>query len=177
MAKDAALDLLTARFFFELDACPSDNHSPFRLYGTIRCKGSARLLVAAMERLVPHPLEFVTDQHRLGWLVPDRDICPSCNRFCWPVSLLCRNRDQLLHIYIKCGREKRWNLNSFPTTAARLVCRQQLDVPFGRLDHGQPSRQPCAACECSRPPFRGRRKRHNLDSAGQEWRKKRVRVQ
>ncbi|EED20944.1 conserved hypothetical protein [Talaromyces stipitatus ATCC 10500] len=177
MAKDAALDLLTARFFFELDACPSVDQSPFRLYGTIRCKGSARLLVAAMERLAPHPLEFVTDQHRLGWLVPDRDICPSCNRFCWPVSLLCRNSDQLLHIYIKSGREKRWNLNSFPTTAAKLVCRQQLDVPFGRIDHGQPSRQPCAACECGRLPFRGRRRRRNLDSAGQEWRKKRVRVQ
>jgi hypothetical protein len=142
--------------------------TPFWCHGTIRCKGSAGAILAALEHLVPNQLEFVTDLHRLGPVIPERDICPSCNRFCWPVSLLCKDAQHTLQIYFKAGRHGKWRINSFPSTPARLIRRQGLDWPFGRADHDRPARKPCTSCDTGRMPFRGRRRRrHSLSESGE----------
>lgn len=173
MAKEATVDLITARFFFELDSVPHLHQVPFWCHGSIRCKGPAGPLLAALQQLLPDPLEFVSDSHCLGPIRLERDICPSCNRFCWPVSLRCHDPAQCVQVYIKSGRYGKWRINSFPSTPIKLVKRQQLDSPFGKADHGRPVRSPCLACDSSRLPFRGRRRRRNSNLTA-EHRRKRV---
>jgi hypothetical protein len=163
-AKDTAIRLISARFFFELDSIPSFDRSPFWCHGIIRCKGPAHSLLAALQQLVPDPLEFATDSHSLGPIRVDRDVCPSCERFFWPISLRCHDAAQSMQVYIKSGRYGKWRINSFPSTPARLVNRQQLDSPLAKADHGRPARKPCSACDPGRPPFRGRRRRRNSSS-------------
>ena len=172
MAKDATVDLITARFFFELDSIPFFNRTPLWCYGTIRCKGPARSLLAALQQLVPESLEFATDTSRLGPIQVDKDVCPSCNRFCWPVSLRCHDAAQTIQIYIKSGRYGRWRINSFPSTIGQLVSRQHLDSPFGTADHGRPARAPCSACDSGRFPFQGRRRRRPSPSYVERRRKR-----
>ncbi|KAL1873641.1 hypothetical protein Plec18167_006158 [Paecilomyces lecythidis] len=148
-AREVALALLTARFFFTLDAAPETGSRPFWCYGTIRCKAPASVVLPAIQRLVCEKIDVMTDSASLGPFLGDRGICPTCGRFCQPISLRVRHPDDVISIYLKTGRPSRrsWRINSFPSTVSTLASRQGLGIAFGRPDHGHLGAEPCHTCD------------------------------
>lgn len=173
LAKVATLDLITARFFLALDRVSEKPGQPLRVYGKIRCKGLIRVILPIMEHLAGSPFEFVTDNQRLGSRLSERDICPLCGRFCRPVTLTARGREQPISIYLKSGHNQRWRIN-IPSTLAKLVRREQQDVPFGGESHGRAGTCPCAACDSGSMPFRGERPKRSASVSVEERNRKRV---
>lgn len=173
-AKEAAVELLISRFFFVLDAIPDSTSTPIWCHGTIRCKGPIQELLPTLQRLLPQTLDFSTDTEPLGHLLGQRAICPACGRYCRPVSFPIHHFDDIINIYLRAGRQQRWRINGFPARVASFIDKQGLSSPFGRPDHGHPGTQPCDACDVSRMPFRGRRRKRTERQSIEEQARKRV---
>jgi hypothetical protein len=173
LAREAAADLLTARFHMVLQEPPAHRRFPLRCHGIMRCKAPIRPLLSTLEALMGTSLTLAIDHQGLGPPLSERDICPACGRFYRPVSFLARSLDQTINIYLKAGRKFQWRINGFPATVSTLVRRAGLDLPFGLANHGQPWVQPCPVCDSGEKSLRGR---HRKRASGMREESQRKRV-
>jgi hypothetical protein len=176
MAREAATALLVSRFYFVLGSVPEDAAitTPLWCHGTIRCKGPVKQVLESLERLHPQNLDFITDSSPLGRFGGVEDICPTCERYCRPVAILIRHMDDVINIYLRINRKKRWRISGFPDSMATFVTRQYLHSPFGRPDHGHPGTDPCYNCDSTESSLRGKRRKRTSVLSREEQDKKRV---
>lgn len=175
MAREAASSLLVSRFYFVLGSWPENTIKPFWCRGTIRCKGRARELVAALQRLHPGGISYTTNSGPVGRFAGVEEICPTCERYCRPMSFFTRHTDEVVSIYIKAGTKQRWRISGFPSSIASLAEAQHIVSPFGRPDHGKPAAAPCSNCDGLGNIFQGtRRKRSSASSRGEQAKRARV---
>lgn len=150
MARDTSSALLIFRFYFVLDVWPQSTDTPFWCHGRIRCKAPIKSVLPAIERRHPQGLEYVIGAKKLGRFLGQGDICQSCGRYCRKVSFLVRHPDDIVDIYLRADRRKRWRISGFPEKVVSFKKKQRLDSPFGRRDHGRPGTMPCDACDGSK---------------------------
>lgn len=175
LAREAASSLLISRFYFVLGGWPENTTKSFWCRGTIRCKGRARELISALQRLHPRGLECTTNAGPVGRFAGLEEVCPTCERYCRPMSFFARHTDEEVSIYIRSETKQRWRISGFPSSIASLAEAQDFMSPFGRRDHGQPGAAPCSNCDSLGHILHGtRRKRSSTSSKGE--RAKRVRV-
>lgn len=174
MAREAATALLVSRFFLVLDVLPEDVIKPFLCHGTIRCRGRAGSVIAQLHKLHPEGLTLTTDTERIGWL-DERHICSSCGRFRQPVSFITVHSGIEVNIYLKTQSKKPWRISGFPDTISSLGVKQDLQSPFGRLDHGLPTAAFCGTCDRPEKMPRGeRRRRSSADSRSKDAKRARI---
>ena len=118
MAREVATALLLSRFYFVLDAIPNEVAAPNLYHGAIRCKGPIKEVLGALQHLHPSNLNFVTDLGPLSRFGGKDDVCPTCESYYRPVSILLHHRDDIVNIYIRLNRKKRWRISGFPSTMA-----------------------------------------------------------
>ncbi|THC94516.1 hypothetical protein EYZ11_005998 [Aspergillus tanneri] len=81
-AREVATALLVARFYFELDGLsPQLVHNSCWYRGTIRCKGPAKKILEALQKLYSTDADFVTDTGFLGQFGALEDCCAQCGRY------------------------------------------------------------------------------------------------
>ncbi|KAL3473200.1 acyl transferase/acyl hydrolase/lysophospholipase [Aspergillus californicus] len=148
-AKEAAIALLVARFYFELDNPPTQPRRSSQGWyrGTIRCKGPARHILDALHRLYPSDVDFVTDTGFLGQFGGLAGICFQCGHYVQSVSVFAHHPKEPLNIYIRTGRQKRWKISGFPASLWSFTEAKNLYVSLGRPSHDRPTAAPCAACD------------------------------
>lgn len=176
LAKEAAIGLLVARFFFTLDG---DFEKPvigldLWYHGTIRCKGPAMAVVEALRRLSLENVDFVTDSETLGAFGGVQDICPACGRYSKTVSFTLRHPGEIMNIYMRVNQHKQWRISGFPASMSSFAEKQYLYDQFGRLDHGRPATTPCNTCNAAADSFRGKRRKRTSVTSTEERRNKRV---
>ncbi|KAF4229282.1 hypothetical protein CNMCM8980_006352 [Aspergillus fumigatiaffinis] len=147
MARKAATALLVARFFFVLDRLPEEIPTGTHCWyqGSIHCKGPTKPILEALNKLHPDGLEFITDRGTLGGFRGLEDICPSCQRYRKPVSILVHHPNETLDIHMRINRHEQWRISGFPRSMSSFAA--GLHHPFGRPDHGQPAAAPCPNCD------------------------------
>ncbi|KAH3502314.1 hypothetical protein KXV55_005947, partial [Aspergillus fumigatus] len=147
MARKAATALLVARFFFVLDRLPEEIPTGTHCWyqGSIHCKGPTKPILEALNKLHPDGLEFITDRGTLGGFRGLEEICPSCQRYRKPVSILVHHPNETLDIHMRINRHEQWRISGFPRSMSSFAA--ELHHPFGRPDHGQPAAAPCPNCD------------------------------
>jgi hypothetical protein len=173
MARKAATALLVARFFFVLDRLPEEIPTGTHCWyqGSIHCKGPTKPILEALNKLHPDGLEFVTDRGTLGGFRGLEEICPSCQRYRKPVSILVHHPNETLDIHMRINRHEQWRISGFPRSMSSFAA--ELHHPFGRPDHGQPAAAPCPNCDNEAASLRSAtRKRRSSKSISGEARKK-----
>lgn len=174
MAREAATAMLVSRFYFVLGSLPdSTSNVPTWYHGTIKCKGSVRPVLAALQKLQPENLDYVTDSSPLGRFGGTDDLCAACGRYCQSVSIPVRHLDDVVNIYLRKDKKKRWRISGFPDTMASFIDRQNLRCSFGRSDHGRPHTRHCHTCDNIEGSVRGKgRKRTPVTSSGDRAQKR-----
>ncbi|KAJ5639160.1 Patatin-like serine hydrolase [Penicillium longicatenatum] len=165
MAREAAMMLLISRFYFVLGDLPKNTAIPFWCRGFIHCKGSAKDVIAALQRLHPDGLVFVSDCGRGDTIADLGNICSSCGCCRQPITFLVRNIDQVISISLQSVSKQRWRISGFPGSIHSFAIRQSLESPFGRIDHGYPSKAYCNECD-NQGPSNKRRRRQRSGSSG-----------
>ncbi|KAL2783808.1 patatin-like phospholipase [Aspergillus keveii] len=165
-AREVAMALLAGRFYFVVHRTTDKvSDAEYKCwYGVIRCKGPVKEILGALQRLQPEPLGFSTDTDHLGRLGGTEDICSTCGRYCRPVTLLVRHDDEILNVYLRINRQRRWRISGFPSTLATFAKVQRLDGPFGRPDHGLPPSVSCSICDRGTDGLQGKRRRGTLST-------------
>ncbi|PYH40993.1 patatin-like phospholipase family protein [Aspergillus saccharolyticus JOP 1030-1] len=175
-ARDVAIALLVARFYFTLDRIPDRiPGSTFSwCHGVIKCKGNTFEIIEAIQHLYPDDLEFATDKGHLTSFSLG-GICKACGRYSQPVSILIHHPDQVINIYLRIDKHRKWSISGFPNRISWHIEVQHLQSGFGRPDHGYPSILPCASC--SNETRVSWRKEHSLSRSGEaEQRNKKPRL-
>ncbi|CAG8887459.1 unnamed protein product [Penicillium egyptiacum] len=178
MAREAAITFLISRFYFVLSGEVADNSTALTwCRGTIRCKGPARRVIMALQRLHPKGLNYTSDYGMVGIFAGLDGLCSSCGCYSHPIAFLVRHVDQVINIYLRADNKRQWKINGFPETLSSLIVKQGLNSSFGQADHGYPSRAPCITCDIAedrvRPKTQDRRRKR--DSQGsQDKRRKRI---
>ncbi|CAI7615468.1 unnamed protein product [Penicillium pancosmium] len=165
MAREAATTLLVSRFFFVVGSLPERTASPFWCSGSVRCKGPAKKIIAALEQLYPEGLSYVSDSGVIADFGGLDSFCASCGCYNRPISLLTRHLDHTVNVYIQNGSKRKWRISGFPETIATFALRQGLDMPFGREDHGYPCREPCHRCDATGCATKGKRRRRQSETS------------
>ncbi|QQK44167.1 Patatin-like serine hydrolase, putative [Penicillium digitatum] len=161
-ARDAATTLLVSRFYFELKELPQNTVAPFWCRGFVRCKGSARDLIAALNRLYPEGLTYVSGNNVVEDFNGVDELCGSCGSYIRPLSFLAHHIDHPVDLFLQASSTRRWRLSGFPERLAAFAAKQGLTSSFGRSNHGLPSRIACSSCDVASGPSRSttqRRKR------------------
>ncbi|GKZ75089.1 hypothetical protein AnigIFM50267_002575 [Aspergillus niger] len=163
VAKDIAIGWLVARFYFVLDLAPETSTTPFWCHGTIRCKGNATHIVAALERLWSQRVDFTTDSDALGRFNGVEDICSSCRRYRKPVSILVHHLEESVSIHLQAGRQRRWRINGFPECMQSIITKQEMCAAFGRTTHDRPTAATCSKCDSYEISLRGKRRKRDSE--------------
>ena len=121
LAREAASSLLISRFYFVLGGWPENTTKSFWCRGTIRCKGRARELISALQRLYPRGLEYTTNAGPVGRFAGLEEVCPTCERYCRPTLFFARHTDEEVSIYIRSETKQRWRISGFPSSIASLA--------------------------------------------------------
>lgn len=176
MAREAATTCLISRFYFVVDSLPENTATPFWCYGSVRCKGTARNVIIALDDLYPEGLSYVSDTGLIDIFGGLDDLCPACGSYSRPLSFLTRHLDHKVSIYLQNSLKKRWRIGGFPESVATFASKQGLHLAFGRDDHGNPCREPCNSCDAIDNPLRGRRRRRQSSVSGSVGPKRRALV-
>lgn len=174
MARETATTLLVSRFFFLAGPLPEHTAAPFWCSGSVRCRGSARKIISALEHLYPEGLSYVSDSGLIDNFGGLDNLCPSCGCYNRPISFLTRHLDHTVNVYVQNRSKKRWRISGFPETVATFALRQGLHTPFGRGDHDCPSRHPCHECDVIRDATKSKRRRRQSTESGNVGSKKRA---
>ncbi|KAJ5475413.1 hypothetical protein N7539_007700 [Penicillium diatomitis] len=173
MVREAVSTLLVSRFFFLIQSVPEQATCPFWCYGTVRCKGPAREIITALERLHPDGLQYTSQDGYVERFNGVRSICDTCGCYYQPMSFLVPHLDQRVEVFITNTTKKQWRISGFPATVRQMIHRQNFGFSFGRDDHGYPCREDCRSCGKSGIPGGQRRKRRTSLSQSRDL--KRVR--
>ncbi|RJE19000.1 hypothetical protein PHISCL_08662 [Aspergillus sclerotialis] len=140
----AALALLTACLFFQLDKAPTYKSGLYHCVGTIRCRAPPRPLIERLA-LIPGRNGFYKDRLNLGISLSVNDICPSCHRYALPVRFFVRDLQENVTLSLRIG-EKGRRLSAFPNRIQWFIDEQRLNCPFGSPNHGVPLHVECPDC-------------------------------
>lgn len=153
----AAVALLTACLFFQLDRMPVYKNGLYHCVGTIRCRAPPRPLI---ERLATAPgrQTFYKDRLNLGLSLSADDICPSCHRYSLPVRFFVRHLEESIMLSLRVGETPR-RLSAFPNCMRWFIEEQKLGCPFGSPNHGVPFQVECPDCD-GRRTARGRKRKY-----------------
>ncbi|EAW20659.1 patatin-like phospholipase family protein [Aspergillus fischeri NRRL 181] len=176
LARDAAIAFLISRLYFVVEAIPETGNLPLSCRGTVRCKGVARQIITAIERLHPQRLDFITDSESLGSFQALEDVCRGCGRYRKAVSFFINHLDETVNIYLRSNSQKRWRINGFPDTVRSFILAQKIDSPFGQHHHGRAGIAACSECTAHVGPFQGKRRKRASDVSQQDGGGKRSRV-
>jgi len=146
-----AVALLTASFFFELEAVPLLESGHYECRGSVRCRNDGQTVIAALFRLLGLHLELSTDTATLGKVSQD-DICKACRLYRRKVIVRVRHLEDIVSLYIKYGATERRKISGFPHSMSWFIQQQQLASEFGRENHDSPSRLQCSVCASQRRP-------------------------
>ena len=142
---DAAVALLTACLFFQLDAVPEYRTGLFHCIGTIRCRAPAQALITRLAQIESGIQGFYKDELHLGLDLSADDICHVCRRYSLPVRFFVRNLQEKITLSLRLGATKR-RLSAFPNSVQWFIDEQKLDCPFGSPNHSIPLRVNCPGC-------------------------------
>ena len=158
-AREAAAMLLASRFFFVITSLPNAPAGSFWCHGVVRCRGSARDVVRALESLFPEGLHFASDSGVLSNFEGQAEIC-QCGLYSHPVSFQASHVGYPVNLYLQTSLTKRWKISGFPATLASIANRQGLWAAFGQGCHDSLCRLPCSGCEnnIGSGPVRGKRR-------------------
>ncbi|PWY96029.1 patatin-like phospholipase [Aspergillus sclerotioniger CBS 115572] len=174
LAKDIAIGWLVARFYFVLDLMPETTTAPFWCHGTIRCKGNATHIVAALQSLWSQRVDFTTDTDALGRFNGLEDICSACMRYRKPVSVLVHHLEETVNIHLRAGTQRHWRINGFPECMQSFIAKQELRTVFGRTAHDCPTAAACSECDSYEISLRGKRRKRDSELSHSGQRNKRV---
>lgn len=176
LAREAAIAFLISRLYFVVDAIPETGDLPLSCRGTVRCKGVARQIIGAIERLHPQRLDFITDSESLGSLQSLEDICRGCGRYRKAVSFSINHIGETLNIYLRSNSQKRWRINGFPDSVRSFISAQKIDFPFGQHHHGRAGIVACDECAGHEIPSQRKRRKRSSDVSEQTQGGKKSRI-
>ncbi|KAE8371112.1 patatin-like phospholipase [Aspergillus bertholletiae] len=168
LARDVAMAFLVSRFYFVLEDVSQDAGMSFLCHGSIRCKGKAHQIVAALENLQSQRIHFVTDTDGISRFDGLGDICRGCSRYRKPVSVLVRHLDEAISIYMRVSSQHYWRINGFPDCMQSIILKQDFYSPFGRSDHDRPMAAVCSVCDPHRTRGKRRKRSPELSLPGQQ---------
>lgn len=176
LARDAAIAFLISRLYFVVEAIPETGDLPLSCRGTVRCKGVARQIITAIERLHPQRLDFITDSESLGSFQALEDVCRGCGRYRKAVSFLINHLGETVNIYLRSNSQKRWRINGFPDSVRSFISAQEIDSPFGQHHHGRAGIVACSECAAHETPSQGKRRKRSSDVSEQTHGGKKPRI-
>jgi hypothetical protein len=126
--------VLASMFYFELDRLPTRDDSGFSCSGTIFCR--LNLPVDGLRqlhfRLVETSSWFIIQGCPV---VCSQGIPKGLPPFRKRITFRVESRDELITLSVRGITSKTRQLSGFPTTLGFLIKDQQLDYPFGTIDH------------------------------------------
>ena len=131
---DVASALLIASFYFELEVLPKFQAGQYLCTGMIRCRNDFDSVFKSLSRIHTSPLRFMTETENLGMLNME-DVCNSCHLYHKRIQFFVRQLDDAFSIFIKFNSLERRKISGFPQSMGWFARQQQLDAPFGRVDH------------------------------------------
>ncbi|ERF68658.1 hypothetical protein EPUS_05719 [Endocarpon pusillum Z07020] len=143
---EIARALLISNFYLELRAMPSYEAGQYRCHGTIRCRGRSYTTVQALKRLGLTRLQLVSELESLGSCALQRDICPLCHCYRWPVTFVVRHLDEPFSLYLREEGTYKRRLGGFPNNIRWFIKQQALNAKFGTADHGSMGQSSCNLC-------------------------------
>lgn len=153
-----AVALITASFFFELEAVPLLELGHYECRGSVRCRNDGQTVTAALFRLLGLHLELSTDTAILGKVSQD-DICKVCRLYRRKVIVRVRHLEDIVNLYVKFGVTGRRKISGFPHSMSWFIHQQQLASEFGQENHDSPSRLQCSVCASQRRPDSTRKRK------------------
>ncbi|KAL6714244.1 hypothetical protein ACLMJK_007667 [Lecanora helva] len=142
---DVAFALLVASFYFELYEPPSFAAGQYFCTGIIRCRNNFLAVFNSLIRLHGPQLDFVLGSEHLGELSRE-DVCRVCHLFSKRVQFNVRQLEDVISISVRASGLQCRKISGFPHSTLWFVQQQELDAPFGRMDHDLPVRWMCQAC-------------------------------
>ena len=100
MARDAVTILLISRFFFVVGLLLENTAILFWCHGSVRCKGSARMVILVLKNLYPDGLSYVLDCGLIDRFGGLDSLCPSCGCYNHSISFSARYLEYTVNIYI-----------------------------------------------------------------------------
>lgn len=158
--------LLTASFFFELNALPEQRDGFFRCHGRVCLRNHSYGVVQALAKAVPGKLAFMNDDGFLTAFDGVQDICLQCYRYRRPVTFHVRDLSSMVTIYLHGKSMPKRRISGFPQTLQWFVNQQKLNAVFGIPD--QLSRAQCEACDGNTP-----KRKALMSVTGGSWQKRR----
>lgn len=159
--------LLTASFFFELDALPEYCNGMYRCEGRICLRNHSYGVVQALARTLPGEAVFMNDDGYLATFDGIHSVCSQCHRFRKSVAFHVPNMESPVTIYLKGNGTPKGRISGFPQTMRWFIRQQKLDAAFGAVD--EIPRAECGACQ------NGLQKRKATAPAAESFRQKRRR--
>lgn len=145
-----AFHLLVSNFYFKLDGLWQYEEGVYQCRGSIRCRADVKATFQALESLGASKVEFVTGSKVFSGCRQERDICHKCDRYCKAVRFHVRHPTDTIVLSLRCEIGTR-KLSGFPQTITEFAKQQELDSPFGTLDHDNSRNYQCSTCEMAPP--------------------------
>lgn len=141
---EVAVALLSASFFFELEAVPKIDSTSgrFRCDGTIYCRNTGAAVVESLQRLCGESLSFSSDDGSLAGFGIDA-ICDQCFRFSKRVSFLIDDLSQPSSLYLTSPLYPQQRISGFPQSMNWFIAQQGLHLEFGDPSIFRPSKGNC----------------------------------
>ena len=131
---EVASALLVASLYFELDTLPKYEFGQYFCTGIIRCRNDFDGVLKSLARIHTKQLEFATETENLGALTID-DICHNCRLYHKKIRFHVRHLEDTVSLFVKINDLERRKISGFPHSMQWFIKQQQLDAPFGKIDH------------------------------------------
>lgn len=127
--------LVASSFYFELDNLPRRLEGRYHCGGYIQCrlplKDNGRIHL--FERLLKQKAFFAVNGEAFSCMVSDNWAASTPYRC--RIAFIVNSLDEEVRIVLSGGVQQAMLISGMPSSASRLVERQMLDAPFGRVDH------------------------------------------
>lgn len=128
--------LIASLFYFELESTPKEVDDHHMVTGYILCflPSNDPGLRPLLDKLAASSATFLIGNSPLPGIIGDRSSTGKDGNFQKRVECKAKNK---LSISLKQGNSHAKSISGSPFTFERLVSAQNLDAPFGRVDHGK----------------------------------------
>jgi hypothetical protein len=167
LACEAAITFLISHLYFVVEAIPETGDLPLSCQGTVRCKGVARQIIRAIERLHPQRLDFITDSESLGSFQSLEDVCRGYSHYHKAMSFSINHIGETLNIYLRSNSQKRWRINGFPDSIQSFISAQKMDSLFSQHHHSRARIVACNECAGHEIPSQRKRRKRSSDVSEQ----------
>ena len=137
--------ILTASFFFELDAKPCFENGLFRCEGSIYCRNNSYGVIQTLAKTNGSRLEFSNENGYLADFDGLKAVCMRCHKYRKRIAFYVRDLNALTTVFLKSAEWPLRRISGFPQSVQWFIERQRLDAEFGSSD--KISRLHCEACE------------------------------